>query len=400
MELILAQIQVAEFLVTVENGDILDMVRWVTREVRKDSRRTQTPECRPAKLQSGKKWIITHRHGSDTAAPTLAMARMAWLSWLLKAIPDVLLNRVWSTVAKEHARRFRRLPRMEPVQVPRWLRSFCICRMFQTWLVSLLRQYAERTRQVRSRPPLHHLIVLDGNIGCGKTTILNALKLRAQAPDSLHFILEPVASWWTLLEDLYVQLCPETCSEDAHLREAVGDRLENVIWQHHKQTATDTRPQGHTFAERGLESAVRVFCNGLRARGCLSDHFHAYFQKDYELFTRDPAHRPSLILYFRLSHAEALKRIKARVEEEQRTFEATIDLDYLVKLEKEYENMYVNRDDVIPVDMNAGESPEEVLRGVAPEVRQYLQSRTDPAQLEVIMACFEGHETSQASPIA
>ena len=362
--------KLAEFL-KFEDRELMDMARWVTQEVvnaSKVSGRIQHPVCSSAKLKS--QWIITRRSRcpSSTLSHTEELVRAAFIEGSLQDMSDSSFCRVF----------FRELRRRVNMRLPSWSRCPPCLRpaLLHTW-----------------RPwhgaPEHHLIVLDGNIGCGKTTILNAL--RARAPEGLQFRPEPVAkdaegTWWPFLEHLYEELNPETCSEDPGKKAAAGDRLENTVWQHHLNISKHRK--AHTFTERGLESAAKVFCEGLRKRNCLSDRWYHFFQKDFELLMQDSFNHASLVLYFRLPFDEALSRIKARVRAEGRTFEAKIDLAYLQQLHEAYDKLYANRSDVIFVDMMEGEGPEEVLRKLGPQVRSHLEGRASIHDLELIMRCF------------
>ena len=87
------------------------------------------------------------------------------------------------------------------------------------------------------------------------------------------------------------------------------------------------------------------------------------FMADLSQMNADVAHKPTLVLYFRLSVEEAMRRIKKRAEEEGREFEKEITEEYLQELDCMYEELYKDREDVIRLDSNM--PPDEIKREVA-----------------------------------
>ena len=91
------------------------------------------------------------------------------------------------------------------------------------------------------------------------------------------------------------------------------------------------------------------------------------FMADLSQMNADVAHKPTLVLYFRLSVKEAMRRIKKRAEEEAREFEKEITEEYLQQLDSRYEKLYKDRKDVIRIDSNA--PPDEIKREVADHLK-------------------------------
>lgn len=84
---------------------------------------------------------------------------------------------------------------------------------------------------------------------------------------------------------------------------------------------------------------------------------------DLSQMNADVAHKPTLVLYFRLSVEEAMRRIKKRADEEGREFEKEITEEYLQELDSLYEELYKDREDVIRLDSNM--PVDEIKREVA-----------------------------------
>ena len=94
----------------------------------------------------------------------------------------------------------------------------------------------------------------------------------------------------------------------------------------------------------------------------------------------DVSHKPTLILHFRLTVEEAMRRIQQRAEEEGREFEKEITEEYLKDLEGMYEELYKNRDDVITLDssLSTGEMKRKLvdeLENNQPKYRRVLEGK-------------------------
>lgn len=72
--------------------------------------------------------------------------------------------------------------------------------------------------------------------------------------------------------------------------------------------------------------------------------------KELDRINANVGNTPTLILHFRLTVQEAMRRIKKRAEDEGRKFEEGIEEAYLNKLDRMYEELYKDRDDVITLD--------------------------------------------------
>mmetsp|Transcript_40615 Transcript_40615/g.82982 ORF Transcript_40615/g.82982 Transcript_40615/m.82982 type:complete len:250 (+) Transcript_40615:3-752(+) len=207
------------------------------------------------------------------------------------------------------------------------------------------------------------LIVLDGNIGCGKTTLLADLSMSLRVP-GIQICPEPVPehetnTWWHLLEKFYNAIRTGESIDEAVIE------LENAIWQHHFNIATNRSTP--TITERGCASAVLVFCKALLEDGILSDRCFQEFMEKLERVHQNCRNDPTLILYFKMPVEEAMPRIQKRAQE-GRHFELGMPEPYLKKLDVKYDSLYKNREDVITVD--ASMSTDEIKRTVADQLHQ------------------------------
>eukprot|EP00435_Cladocopium_sp_Y103_P068086 s24_g31.t1 len=237
------------------------------------------------------------------------------------------------------------------------------------------------------------LLVFDGNIGCGKSTLLANLSMSLRMA-GMKICPEPVPehetkTWWHLLDRFYYAIRTGQSIDEAVIE------LENAIWQHHCDIATNR--SAPTITERGCASAVLVFCKALLEDGILSDRCFEEFTEKLERLHQHPCHQPTLTFYFKMPVEEAMPRIQKRAKE-GRHFELGITEPYLKNLDAKYDSLYKNREDVITVD--ASMSTDEIKRTVADRLHQnqarywelFQRKGYPPAQAKelptLIMSCF------------
>ena len=133
-------------------------------------------------------------------------------------------------------------------------------------MVASLKSFVEHYTANHGKPR-HFLIVCDGNIGCGKTTFLNEIGNSQDLPSDVQIFREPVAknvanSWWSLLEKFHLDM-------QVGKGPAAVIELENAIWKHHRNIATQR--ESHVITERSCDSTVLVFCKALQRVGILPE---------------------------------------------------------------------------------------------------------------------------------
>mmetsp|Transcript_64281 Transcript_64281/g.153312 ORF Transcript_64281/g.153312 Transcript_64281/m.153312 type:complete len:554 (+) Transcript_64281:284-1945(+) len=244
----------------------------------------------------------------------------------------------------------------------------------------------ERSRRLNSRSLL---ICCEGLIACGKSTFLE--RLQQCCPASVEVRREPVGrtaegSWWEALDKFYEALNDASDHEFKRRHEA-SRALEEKIWEWHYTTATSRKK--HVIAERGLISAVRVFCKMLCDSGNLSkEDFHSFLQR-YDKVRRTRSFEPALILYFDIDVKEAYNRVVRRSkEQEDFKFESNrVSLEYLTALEESYRKIldwYPER----TIRIDANQEPEDVVQQVARAMTARLSSFPQ-YEVEELKRCFE-----------
>lgn len=183
-------------------------------------------------------------------------------------------------------------------------------------------------------------ISVDGNIGCGKTTVLAAL---ATAFPGVSVMPEPVRDWHDLLELYYTD--PKTWALPLNLKILLSFRA----------------AAAHGIVERSPLSCHTVFSKIARDDDNMDAKQFDIFKDYYEVL----GWQPDAIVYIDTPLAECA----ARIERRRRTGEADIDLQYLRRVEFAYAAML--RDCGVPVErVDGSQSPEDVAAAVIAAVKK------------------------------
>lgn len=241
-------------------------------------------------------------------------------------------------------------------------------------------------------PPKRVLIVFDGLIGCGKTTLLNQLKTN----DDIDVWREPIQkpasedagnSWWPLLVKLYRIMKKEPSPQE---KEAATAELEETVWSHHSKIATQRCKD--TFTERGPLATAKVFCKALHNKAMLAESKYNDIEGRYEALMKDADNHPTVTIYCQISVEEALQRVKERADAEGRDFEKGMDPAYLEELHDMYEELYDTENDTL-IKVDSSQPPEQILQAIKPKLRDRLQkNQIAPEHLKVIMQSLGGED--------
>lgn len=167
-------------------------------------------------------------------------------------------------------------------------------------------------------------ISVTGNIGCGKSAILNDLRSLSH----VQIVEEPVEEWRPFLEAFYTD--PSKYSF----------QLQQEILQTYKHIAKAQYTD--MIVERNPFESVHVFAK------VLFEDQHLTLE-EYESLMNEPVWKPDRIVYLRSTPEVCLQRIQKR----NRSNEVSgIDLHYLSKIHQEYERLYQSSPNVSIVDAN------------------------------------------------
>lgn len=183
--------------------------------------------------------------------------------------------------------------------------------------------------------------VIDGNIGCGKSTLMRRL-----AEDGHVCFQEPVEEWDEMLQLFY---------KDKN-RWSFTFQM-TVLHSYLKQYPLDC------VVERSPYSSYHVFGQCLYNGGFVSEKEWLLFKAYFDKF----AWKPTNIIYIKTDPKVCLERIKTR----SRDGESDIGLAYLKNLHFQYDNMFrwIKFDNVHIVD---GDQDEESVYG---QVKNILNNK-------------------------
>ncbi len=172
-------------------------------------------------------------------------------------------------------------------------------------------------------------VCVEGNIGCGKSTALAALA--ARRPDLAAFP-EPVHEWGEMLDLYYAD----------QARWALPFSLRVLL-----SFVEPGRASGPCVVERSPLACRHVFSQLQFNDGKLTQDQWDLFKEYYDVF----GWKPDVLVYVQTPAAECRRRIEAR----GRRAEAGLDLQYLKRLEFQYETMLRYAD--VPVVRVDGTAP-------------------------------------------
>lgn len=171
-------------------------------------------------------------------------------------------------------------------------------------------------------------IAIEGNIGVGKTTLLNNLQMCTPSESPYHFYTEPVGEWAFFLERFYKDRSRWACPLQLQVLKSFVER--------EKATSTVAR-----IDERSPLASVHVFIELQRLDGILSPEEAKLFADFFELTLP----KPTAIVYLESSPDQCYTRMQNR----GRSAEREVPLDYLCKVHSRYEDLVRGVEGTIPV---------------------------------------------------
>lgn len=179
------------------------------------------------------------------------------------------------------------------------------------------------------------IISIEGNIGSGKSTILDLLKNECKKIDNVIFLQEPVNEWneikdnngITILEKFYAD---QEKYSFAFQMMAYISRLSLL-----KKTICENR-NAIIITERCLETDRHVFAKMLYDSGKIEEIEYTIYLKWFDEFIEET--RVNKMVYLKTSPETSYFRIGKR----SRTGESSISLDYLIQCDKYHQDMVNN----------------------------------------------------------
>lgn len=196
------------------------------------------------------------------------------------------------------------------------------------------------------------LISIEGNIGSGKSTIIDYLKTIKDMNHHIVFVDEPVDEWLTIKsgEKNALELFYEDQDKNSFWFQILAyiTRLRNLLETQEKY------PNKIIITERSIYTDKHVFAQMLYESGKISDiEFKTY---NYWFDTFKNKTKIDYILYVNTNPEECFNRIKVR----NRTEESSVSLEYLTQCHKKHIDWIENNKDSKIVYINGHKNKEDV----------------------------------------
>jgi deoxycitidine kinase/deoxyguanosine kinase len=190
------------------------------------------------------------------------------------------------------------------------------------------------------------IIVVQGNIGSGKSTFVEKLKSRYSGRKDICFLQEPVNEWLTVKDKQGVNIL-ENYYKDQTKYAFMFQMMAYISRLAMLKRAIESNLYEYIITERCLNTDRNVFCKMLYDDGLIEDIGYQIYNKWFDEFnnfnTIDYVH-----VYLKTDPIVSKKRVdkRARVEE-------TIPLEYLTKCHEYHDRWLLNTDQkVVIIDSN------------------------------------------------
>lgn len=198
------------------------------------------------------------------------------------------------------------------------------------------------------------LISIEGNIGSGKSTIINFLK--SLNNENIVFVDEPVDEWLNIKSNNKnaLELFYENQSKNAFWFQVLAyiTRLRNLL------ETIEKNPNKIIITERSIYTDKYVFAQMLFEEGHINDiEFQTY---NYWFDTFEKQTRIDIVLYVNTNPEECMNRIHTR----NRPEETKIPLEYLQNCHKKHKDWIYNKEKCKIVQINGHQSIENIQQNI------------------------------------
>lgn len=190
------------------------------------------------------------------------------------------------------------------------------------------------------------IIVVQGNIGSGKSTFVEKLKARYNTRNDVCFLQEPVNEWLTIKDKQGVNIL-ENYYKDQPKYAFMFQMMAYISRLTILKRAIESNQYKYIITERCLNTDRNVFCKMLYDDGLIEDIGYQIYNKWFDEFINfenvDYIH-----VYLKTDPQVSKKRvdIRARVEE-------TIPIEYLTKCHEYHDRWLLTTDQkVVIIDSN------------------------------------------------
>lgn len=204
------------------------------------------------------------------------------------------------------------------------------------------------------------LISIEGNIGSGKSTIINYLKNLNN--DNIVFVDEPVNEWLNIKSNgkNALELFYEDQNKNSFWFQVLAyiTRLRNLL------ETVKKNPNKIIITERSIYTDKYVFAQMLFDTEKISDIEFQTYNYWFDTFRNET--KINVILYVNTQPEECMNRIKTR----NRTEESSVELQYLIDCHSKHVNWIENERDSKIIYINGHQDKENMKK----EVLQFVNS--------------------------
>ena len=179
------------------------------------------------------------------------------------------------------------------------------------------------------------IISVDGNIGSGKSTLIEQLKDIFKDMPNVHFIQEPVDTVWNLITDRHGETLLSNFYRDPSKHAFTFQMMAYISRLVILRDAVKNPKYDVIITERCLETDRNVFEKMLHAQGIISDMEHAVYNMWFDEFYKEI--RCNAIIYVRASVDTCMERIQKRSREGE-----TVTQEYITDCVRYHEEWIMN----------------------------------------------------------
>jgi deoxyadenosine/deoxycytidine kinase len=174
--------------------------------------------------------------------------------------------------------------------------------------------------------------IIEGNIGCGKTTLIRQLK---ENPN-LEVIEEPVDVWKTIKNEEgenILGLFYKNSKEYAYL-------FQTIVFKSRMMSIEQPQKKLIRFSERSIWTDKNIFSNSCYEMGVMNTIEKSTYDLWFEWLEQKVSRKPDGIFYLRAEPNVCLERVHTR----DRAEESSVSLEYLTTIHNKHDDWLSERD--------------------------------------------------------
>lgn len=209
--------------------------------------------------------------------------------------------------------------------------------------------------------------IIEGNIGCGKTTLIRQLK----ANPNLEVIEEPVEIWKTIRDETGENILGLFYKESKRYAYI----FQTIVFKTRMMTLEKQQEKHVRFSERSIWTDKNIFSKSCYEIGYMNDIEKSTYDIWFKWLEDKIVRKPDGIIYLRATPELCFSRMHKR----DRAEESTVSLSYLTNIHNKHEEwlMGVREYNGIPIYViDNTEDPSKALENVA-EITCYNYSVLD-----------------------